>query len=90
MHMAACVNKKANYTHVKKHGYRALHNAALAGDVETMNILAEARLNGLNIHAKGRTVSDSLEQCLMKSEDLQIAFSILLCCRSRTLRTGDY
>lgn len=71
----------ADHLVVNKFGNTLLHMIAMAGNIETMKIVAEKKLNGLNVYTKnkeGHTPLEVFEQRDEISDELKIAFDRLL------------
>lgn len=71
----------ADHLVVDGFGYTLLHRIAEVDNVETMKIITEKKLSGLNVHAKnkaGNTPLEVFEQRSQTSDDLKKAFYRLL------------
>jgi len=75
------LSRKANHRHVSKAKKTVLHLVAEMGDVETMEILAEAKLKDLDVNARdldGKIASQIFAQRDLLWEGIEAAFGSLM------------
>ena len=71
----------ANYTICNKNGDTILHYSAQSGSLQTLNVLRDANLIGIDPYArnsKGQTAFELAQQCEAKPEGFIDLFMILL------------